>query len=85
VTPPGTGGGPERIRQEEHQVSGVQWRYSGTVGRVENCQLGVFVAYASPKGRTLVNRVLWGELELAYHMCAAPTKSIQRRLSPAAT
>ena len=36
--------------------AGVQRQYSGTAGRVENCQLGVFVAYASPKGRALVDR-----------------------------
>ena len=31
--------------------AGVQRQYSGTAGRVENCQLGVFLAYASPAGR----------------------------------
>ncbi|HEV8559538.1 MAG TPA: transposase [Actinophytocola sp.] len=31
--------------------AGVQRQYSGTAGRVENCQLGVFLAYASSKGR----------------------------------
>jgi SRSO17 transposase len=36
--------------------AGVQRQYSGTAGRVENCQLGVFLAYASPKGRALVDR-----------------------------
>jgi SRSO17 transposase len=39
--------------------AGVQRQYSGTAGRVENCQLGVFVAYASPKGRALVDRELY--------------------------
>ena len=29
---------------------GVQRQYSGTAGKVDNCQLGVFLAYASPKG-----------------------------------
>ena len=38
--------------------AGVQRQYSGTAGRVENCQLGVFLAYASPKGRALVDRYL---------------------------
>ncbi|GAA3567919.1 hypothetical protein GCM10022222_59830 [Amycolatopsis ultiminotia] len=27
--------------------AGVQRQYSGTAGRVENCQLGVFLAYAA--------------------------------------
>jgi len=30
---------------------GVQRQYSGTAGKVDNCQLGVFLACASPKGR----------------------------------
>ena len=30
---------------------GVQRQYSGTAGRIENCQLGVFLSYASSKGR----------------------------------
>src|SRR5512133_372475 len=35
---------------------GVQRQYSGTAGRIENCQVGVFLAYASPKGRTFIDR-----------------------------
>jgi SRSO17 transposase len=35
---------------------GVQRQYSGTAGKVDNCQLGVFLAYASPKGRAMVDR-----------------------------
>ncbi len=38
---------------------GVQRQYSGTAGRIENCQLGVFLAYASAKGRTLLDRELY--------------------------
>ncbi len=32
---------------------GVQRQYSGTAGGIENCQLGVFLTYASPKGHSL--------------------------------
>nr|WP_218106547.1 transposase [Micromonospora pallida] len=39
--------------------AGVQRQYSGTAGRTENCQLGVFLAYATPAGRTLVDRELY--------------------------
>src|SRR5215469_6259593 len=39
--------------------AGVQRQYSGTAGRVENCQLGVFCAYASGKGRALIDRELY--------------------------
>jgi SRSO17 transposase len=39
--------------------AGVQRQYSGTAGRVENCQVGVFLTYASGKGRALVDRELY--------------------------
>jgi SRSO17 transposase len=39
--------------------AGVQRQYSGTAGRVENCQVGVFVAYAGSRGHALVDRELY--------------------------
>ena len=39
--------------------AGVQRQYSGTAGRIENCQVGVFLTYASPRGRALVDRELY--------------------------
>jgi SRSO17 transposase len=39
--------------------AGVQRQYSGTAGRTENCQIGVFAAYASCRGRALVDRQLY--------------------------
>jgi SRSO17 transposase len=39
--------------------AGVQRQYSGTAGRIENCQVGVFVAYASRHGHALVDRELY--------------------------
>jgi SRSO17 transposase len=38
---------------------GVQRQYSGTAGKVDNCQLGVFLAYASGKGRGFIDRELY--------------------------
>ncbi|MBP2056090.1 SRSO17 transposase [Streptomyces griseochromogenes] len=38
---------------------GVQREYSGTAGRTQNCQIGVFAAYASAKGRALVDLELY--------------------------
>ncbi len=38
---------------------GVKRQYSGTAGRTENCQIGVFLAYASPAGRTFLDRELY--------------------------
>ena len=38
---------------------GVQRQYSGTAGKVDNCQLGAFLAYASAKGRAFIDRELY--------------------------
>jgi SRSO17 transposase len=38
---------------------GVQRQYSGTLGRTDNCQIGVFANYCSPKGHTFVDRRLF--------------------------
>ena len=39
--------------------AGVQRQYSGTAGRIENCPIGVFLAYAGVKGHTLIDRALY--------------------------
>ena len=39
--------------------AGVARQYSGTASRVENCQIGVFLAYASERGQTLLDRELY--------------------------
>jgi SRSO17 transposase len=39
--------------------AGVQRQYTGTAGRVENAQVGVFMAYASAHGRALIDRRLY--------------------------
>jgi len=39
--------------------AGVQRQYTGTVGKVENCQIGTFLAYATVKGRALIDRELY--------------------------
>jgi SRSO17 transposase len=39
--------------------AGVQRQYTGTVGKKENCQVGVFMAYASGRGAALVDRELY--------------------------
>lgn len=38
---------------------GVARQYSGTLGRVDNCQVGVFLSYCSPQGHTLCDRRLF--------------------------
>ena len=39
--------------------AGVQRQYCGTAGRTENCQVGVFLAYASRYGHALIDRELY--------------------------
>lgn len=39
--------------------AGVQRQYSGTAGRIENCQIGVFLAYAADKGQAFIDRELY--------------------------
>ena len=39
--------------------AGVQRQYSGTAGRIENCQVGVFLAYRSGRGAAFLDRALY--------------------------
>lgn len=39
--------------------AGVARQYSGTAGRIENCQIGVFLGYATSVGRTFLDRELY--------------------------
>lgn len=38
---------------------GVKRQYSGTLGRTENCQVGVFLGYHAARGHTLIDRRLF--------------------------
>lgn len=49
---------------------GVQRQYSGTAGRIENSQVGVFLALGGSRGRALVDR----ELYLPKSWCQAPAR-----------
>lgn len=46
------------LKKGEQSV-GVQRQYSGTAGRIENCQIGVFLAYAAARGHTFLDRALY--------------------------
>jgi SRSO17 transposase len=50
--------------------AGVQVQYCGTTGQVENCQVGVFLAYVTAKGHTLIDR----ELYLPFDWTADPQR-----------
>jgi SRSO17 transposase len=41
------------------QSVGVARQYSGTAGRIENCQIGVFLGYATKHGSALLDRELY--------------------------
>ena len=46
------------LKKGTHSV-GVARQYSGTAGRIENCQIGVFATYASRWGHALIDRRLY--------------------------
>ena len=46
------------LKKGRHSA-GVKRQYSGTAGRIENCQVGVFLAYASRQGHALLDRALY--------------------------
>jgi hypothetical protein len=39
--------------------AGVSRQYTGTTGKIDNCQIGVFAAYTTERGRALVDRELY--------------------------
>src|SRR5262245_38564151 len=45
-------------KQGTHSA-GVAWQYGGTLGKRANCQVGVFLGYASPKGHAGLDRALY--------------------------
>jgi SRSO17 transposase len=46
------------VKKVTHSA-GVQRQHSGTAGWIENCQTGVFLAYAAAKGHALIDRALY--------------------------
>jgi SRSO17 transposase len=46
------------IKKGTHSV-GVKRQYSGTAGKIENCQIGTFLSYATAKGHVLLDRRLY--------------------------
>jgi SRSO17 transposase len=46
------------IKKGEHSV-GVKRQYSGTAGKVENCQIGTFLSYVTTKGHAFLDRRLY--------------------------
>jgi SRSO17 transposase len=56
--------------------AGVQRQYTGTAGKITNCQIGVFLGYAAPRGRVLLDR----ELYLPASWTAAPDRRARAKV-----
>lgn len=54
------------LKKGTHSV-GVGVQYSGVTGSLTNCQVGVFLAYVSPRGQTLYDRALYLPRDWAAH------------------
>jgi SRSO17 transposase len=57
---------------------GVKRQYSGTLGRVDNCQVGVMANYCSTQGHTLIDRRLFLPREWADENCGARRPAFPR-------
>ena len=66
------------IKKGENSV-GVKRQYTGTVGKRENCQVGVFLAYASCRGQAFIDRELYLPEEWAWIKSAASRPEYPRR------
>ena len=55
----GVGAGRQRLSQAGTEVAEVARQYCGRLGKVANCQAGMFLAYVSPLGRALVDKRLY--------------------------
>lgn len=69
---------PTGFAKKGTKSAGVQRQYSGTLGRVDNCQIGTFLAYANTTGdRVLIDRELYMP---AASWCDDPQRRAQARV-----
>ncbi len=61
--------------------AGVQPQYCGTSGRVENCQVGVFLSYVTTQGHGLIDR----ELYLPQDWCDDPARRLAAHIPQSVT
>src|SRR6266702_2060562 len=61
--------------------AGVQPQYCGTTGRVENCQVGVFLSYVTTQGHGLIDR----ELYLPEDWCEDPARRLAAHIPQSVT
>lgn len=64
-----------------NQSAGVARQYCGRVGKVENCQVGVFLGYVVPQGHALLDR----ELYLPEKWCEDQTRRAEAHIPPEIT
>jgi SRSO17 transposase len=63
------------LKKGTHSV-GVKRQYSGTAGKVENCQIGVFLSYWTAKGHVFLDRRLY----LPEEWCDDPERRSQAKV-----
>jgi len=63
------------IKRGKHSV-GVKRQYSGTAGKIENCQISTFLSYATSKGHVFLDRRLY----LPEEWCNDPERREQARV-----
>src|SRR5215211_1313411 len=61
--------------------AGVKRQYSGTAGRIENSQIGVFLAYASRHGHALIDRALYLPETWAFDAARRAEAGVPQRVS----
>jgi SRSO17 transposase len=61
--------------------AGVKRQYSGTAGRIENCQIGVFLGYASAQGYALIDRELYLPAEWAQDQARRVEAGVPQRVA----
>ncbi len=68
---------PSAFPKKGQESVGVQRQWCGRLGKVENCQVGVYLAYASPREHALVDMRLylpeeWARDKQRRHKCGVP-------------
>lgn len=63
------------LKKGQHSV-GVKRQYSGTAGKVENCQVGTFLSYVSVRGQVLLDRRLY----LPEEWCDDPERRVRAKV-----
>lgn len=66
------------VKKGTHSV-GVQRQYSGTAGRIENSQIGVFLCYAGAGGSAFIDRELYIRVSGRMIVHAARLQALHRR------